>query len=618
MAKGSRFPHGEDAKVREMRTAETILNIIQDRGKRKLPLDDVYRQLYNPDMYLRSYAKLYPNDGAMTPGITEETVDGWSMEKVAAIIVAIRDERWQWTPVKRVLIDKPKGGKRPLGLPVWSDKVVQDIIRSILEAYYEPQFTKHSHGFRPKRGCHTALKEIDEVWQGTKWFIEGDIKGCFDNIDHTTLMNILRENIQDNRFLRLIEGALKAGYCEEWKYHPSLSGSPQGGIVSPILSNIYMDRLDRFVQDMLIPEYTRGTRRKEGEEYRRLHSLSTYYRNTGRIERAEELRKAMQQYPSVDPNDEEYRRLRYVRYADDFLLGYAGTMAEATEIKEKIAAFLRTQLTLTLSADKTLITHASTGRARFLGYEIGTMYCQTKFDKLRKRAVNGKIGLYIPEDVLQKKRKRYLRDGKAHHRTELMNDSEYDIIIRYQAEYRGLVQYYTLAQNRSRLGYVGFTMETSLLKTLASKGRTTFAKTLKRLKSTTQSPHGPRKCLKLTIERAGQRPLVAIFGGLSLRRKQTAIKDQVLMPYIRRRSEIVERLLNNTCEVCGSKEHIQMHHVRHLADLNKKGRREKPPWMKIMIARKRKSIPLCKRCHDDVHFNRPTFRKTRRLESRVP
>jgi group II intron reverse transcriptase/maturase len=618
MAKGSRFPHGEDAKVREMRTAETILNIIQDRGKRKLPLDDVYRQLYNPDMYLRSYAKLYPNDGAMTPGMTEETVDGWSMEKVAAIIVAIRDERWQWTPVKRVLIDKPKGGKRPLGLPVWSDKVVQDIIRSILEAYYEPQFSKHSHGFRPKRGCHTALKEIDEVWQGTKWFIEGDIKGCFDNIDHTLLMNILRENIHDNRFLRLIEGALKAGYCEEWKYHPSLSGSPQGGIVSPILSNIYMDRLDRFVQDTVIPEYTRGTRRKEGEEYRRLHSLSTYYRNTGRIERAEELRKAMQQYPSVDPNDEEYRRLRYVRYADDFLLGYAGTLAEATEIKEKIAAFLRTQLNLTLSADKTLITHASTGRARFLGYEIGTMYCQTKFDKLRKRAVNGKIGLYIPEDVLQKKRQRYLRDGKVHHRTELMNDSEYDIIIRYQAEYRGLVQYYTLAQNRCRLGYVGFTMETSLLKTLASKGRTTFAKTLKRLKSTTQSPHGPRTCLKLTIERAGQRPLVAIFGGLSLRRKQTAIKDQVLMPYIRRRSEIVERLLNNTCEVCGSKEHIQMHHVRHLADLNKKGRREKPLWMKIMIARKRKSIPLCKRCHDDVHFNRPTFRKTRRLESRVP
>ncbi len=601
-----------------MRTAETILNIIQDRGKRKLPLDDVYRQLYNPDLYLRSYAKLYKNDGAMTPGTTGETVDGMSLDKIDRVIAAMRYERWQWPPAKRVYIDKPKGGKRPLSMPDWSPKVVQDIIRSILEAYYEPQFSDHSHGFRPHRGCQTALTEIHNLWVGTKWFLEGDIKGCFDNIDHHTLMHILRESIHDNRFLRLIEGALKAGYCEEWTYHPSRSGSPQGGIVSPILSNIYMDRLDRFAQDTLIPEYTRGTRRKEGEEYRRLHSLSTYYRNTGRIERAEELRKAMQQYPSVDPNDEEYRRLRYVRYADDFLLGYAGTMAEATAIKEKIAAFLRTQLTLTLSADKTLSTHARTGRGRFLGYAIGTMYCQTKFDKLRKRAVNGKIGLYIPEDVLQKKRQRYLRDGKAHHRTARMNESEYDIIIRYQAEYRGLVQYYTLAQNRSRLGYVGFTMETSLLKTLASKGRTMFAKTRKRWKSTTQSPHGPRKCLKLTIERAGQRPLVAIFGGLSLRRKQTAMKDQVLMPYIRRRSEIVERLLNNTCEVCGSKEHIQMHHVRHLADLNKKGRREKPPWMKIMIARKRKSIPLCKRCHDDVHFNRPTFRKTRRLESRVP
>ena len=190
----------------------------------------------------------------MTPGITEETVDGWSGEKVAKILEAIRDERWQWTPVKRVFIDKPKGGKRPLGLPVWSDKVVQDIIRSILEAYYEPQFSTYSHGFRPKRGCHTALNEVVETWMGSQWFIEGDIKGCFDNIDHAILMNILRENIQDNRFLRLIEGALKAGYCEEWTFHPSLSGSPQGGIVSPILSNISMNRFDRCVHDTVIPE----------------------------------------------------------------------------------------------------------------------------------------------------------------------------------------------------------------------------------------------------------------------------------------------------------------------------------------------------------------------------
>jgi len=172
--------HGKDVKVREMRTADTILNIIQDRGKRQLPLDDVYRQLSNPDMYLRSYAKLYKNKGAMTPGITEETVDGMSMAKIAKIIEAIRQEKWHWTPVRRVLKDKPKGGKRPLGMPIWSDKVVQDIVRSLLEAYYEPQFSTHSHGFRPQRGCQTALAEIHNVWVGTKWFIEGDIKGCFD------------------------------------------------------------------------------------------------------------------------------------------------------------------------------------------------------------------------------------------------------------------------------------------------------------------------------------------------------------------------------------------------------------------------------------------------------
>src|SRR5215510_15004224 len=216
-----------------MRTADTILNIIQDRGKRGLPLEDVYRQLYNPAMYLRAYARIQSNEGAMTPGITEETVDGMSQAKIAKIIEAIRYERWRWTPVRRVEIPKSNGKMRPLGMPTWSDKMVQEVIRSILEAYYEPQFSKHSHGFRPKRGCHTALTDIRNVWVGTKWFIEGDIKGCFDNIDHTILMNILRENIQDNRFLRLIEGALKAGYCEEWTYHPSLSGSPQGGIVSP-------------------------------------------------------------------------------------------------------------------------------------------------------------------------------------------------------------------------------------------------------------------------------------------------------------------------------------------------------------------------------------------------
>ena len=598
-------------KVREMRTAETILNIIQDRGKRRLPLDDVYRQLYNPDMYLRSYTKLYKNDGAMTPGTTGETVDGMSLEKIDRVIGAIRCEQWKWPPVRRIYIEKPKGGKRPLGMPDWSPKVVQDIIRSILEAYYEPQFSDRSHGFRPKKGCQTALTEIYNIWKGTKWFIEGDIKGCFDNIDHYTLMNILRENIHDNRFLRLIEGSLKAGYCEDWKYHPSLSGSPQGGIVSPILSNIYMDRLDKFVENTLIPEHTQSERREEHPIYGQLNNQLATARRQGNLERIKALWREMKRYPSQNPDDPGYRRLRYVRYADDFLLGFAGPLVEAHQIKERISTFLATELKLTLSAEKTLITHAQTGRARFLGYEIGIMECPTKLDRTRgTRTVNGKVGMYIPKDVIQAKRKRYLRDGEPIHRTELINDSKYDIIYRYQGEYRGLVNYYGMAQNLAELGYIRWTMETSLLKTLACKNQTSVMKETKRLQSTIETPEGPRKCLKLVIQREKKNPLVAIFGGLPLkRRKNPPIEDRVILPYARITSEIVERLLNDTCEVCGSKENVEMHHVRHLKDLNKKGKREMPLWMKIMISRKRKSIPLCRRCHDDIHHNRPESKR---------
>jgi group II intron reverse transcriptase/maturase len=583
-----------------MRTAETILNIIQDRGKRKLPLDDIYRQLYNPDMYLRGYARTYKNDGALTQGITSETVDGMSQEKIAKIIEAIRFERWQWTPVRRIEIPKSNGKMRPLGIPTWSDKLLQEVIRSILEAYYEPQFSRHSHGFRSNRGCQTALNEIHDTWAGTKWFIEGDIKGCFDNIDHTILMQILRENINDNRFLRLIEGLLKAGYCEEWTYYPSYSGTPQGGIVSPILANIYMDRLDQFVQGTLIPEHTKGNERKDHPRYHTLISLARYYRRRDQLEKAETLRREAQQFPSRDPNDQEYRRLRYIRYADDFLLGLIGTKTEAEEIKNRVAAFLGTKLNLTLADEKTLITHAHTERARFLGYEIGIMPSQTKFDRRRQRVINGKVGLYIPEDVIQKKRKRHLRDEKPSARIELINDSEYDIIYRYQGEYRGLVEYYGMAHNIAQLGYVRWTMESSLLKTLAAKSDTTVEKIAKRLETTTKTPEGPRKCLRLTIPREGKKPLICTFGGIPLKRRmKAAIKDQVIHPYANKRTEIIERLLKDTCEICGSKERIEMHHVRKLADLNKK--REKPLWMKIMIARKRKSIPLCKRCHVDIH-----------------
>jgi group II intron reverse transcriptase/maturase len=242
-----------------MRTADQVLSIIHERGKRGLPLERVYRLLFNPALYLKAYGKIYRNNGALTPGSTEETVDGMSMSTIEAIIEALRYERYHWTPARRIYIEKRHSKKkRPLGLPSWSNKLLQEVMRLILSAYYEPQFSPSSHGFRPGRGCHTALSEIYHKWVGTKWMVEGDIAQCFDALDHSVLLSILSENIHDGRFLRLIEGLLKAGYLEEWRYHATYSGSPQGGILSPLLANIYLDKLDKFVETTLAPACTRG------------------------------------------------------------------------------------------------------------------------------------------------------------------------------------------------------------------------------------------------------------------------------------------------------------------------------------------------------------------------
>ena len=250
-----------------MRDAATVLSIIRERGKRGLPLEDIYRQLYNPELYLYAYARLYSNDGAMTQGATHETVDAMSLRKIETIIDAIRHERYRWTPVKRIYIPKKNGKMRPLGIPSWSDKLLQEVIRLLLEAYYEPQFSEYSHGFRPERGCHTALTKIKETWTGTKWFLEGDITQCYDCIDHQVLLSLLREKLHDNRFLRLLDHLLQAGYLEDWRYHKTLSGTPQGSIVSPILSNIYLDKLDKYVETRLIPQYTREKQRRHNGPY---------------------------------------------------------------------------------------------------------------------------------------------------------------------------------------------------------------------------------------------------------------------------------------------------------------------------------------------------------------
>jgi group II intron reverse transcriptase/maturase len=384
-----------------MRKADIILNIHRERGSKGLPLELVYKHLFNPEFYLQAYGKIYRHLGAGTKGTTDETVDGMDLQKIQRIIDLLRQERYRWTPVRRTEIPKANGMMRPLGIPTWSDKLVQEAIRTLLEPDYEQRFSHLSHGFRPQRGCHSALRTVS-TWKGTIWFIEGDIKGCFDNIDHTVLLEIIQRDIHDGRLGGVIDGLLRAGYMENWQYHETLSGTPQGGIISPLLANIYLNELDRYVEDTLIPAYTRGRRRRLNRKYENLFYRIGAARKQGNDALARTLVQRQRQLPANDGFDPDYRRLRYLRYADDFLLGFAGPKHEAEAIREQLAEFLEQRLKLSLSMEKTLITHAVDEKAKFLGYEITATRSNTRVSHTGKRTVNGCIALLMPRETVNK------------------------------------------------------------------------------------------------------------------------------------------------------------------------------------------------------------------------
>jgi group II intron reverse transcriptase/maturase len=593
-----------------MQRADTILDIYQKRGSKGLPLERVYRHLFDPELFLRAYGKIYRNAGAMTKGSTEETVDGMSLRRVHDVIGFLRTERYDWTPVRRTSIPKANGKKRPLGIPTWGDKLVQEVLRALLEAYYEQRFSDLSHGFRPGRSCHTALRQIRERWKGTVWFIEGDIKGCFDNIDHAVLLEIIRRDIHDGRLVRLIEGLLRAGYMEDWRFHDTTSGTPQGGILSPLLANIYLNDLDKFVEDTLIPANTRGSRRRANPAYKRLsHQIEAA---SGREDpvTVKRLRQERREVMAVDPCDPGHRRLRYVRYADDFLLGFVGPKSEAEEIRRRIGEYLGRRLKLTLSPDKTLITHAADGHAKFLGYEITVTRerdCLVRDrNGTQKRHANGCIALLMPQEVCRKYRGRFSEGGKIVHRAELLADSDYTILQRYQSVLRGVYNYYCMATNVSRrMRIITWVLETSLTKTLASKYRVSVNRIYE--KYLAKAPE--TRALQVVVERPGKTALVATFGGIPFRRIPEGLGGEEFrfaaawFKHGGRRTEVVQRLTAGECELCGEGP-VEVHHLRRLADIDRPGRRPKEEWERIMAARKRKTLVVCMECHDRIHAGR--------------
>lgn len=584
-----------------MRDAATVLSIIRERSERGLPLEDAYGMLYNPTLYLYAYGRISSNHGAMTAGVTDETVDGMTLAKIHAIIALIRREAYRWTPVRRTQIPKKNGKTRPLGIPTWSDKLLQEAMRLILEAHYEPRLSTHSHGFRPGRGCHTALREVTH-WTATKWFVEGDIKGCFDNIDHEVLLSILAETIHDNRFLRLIRHMLQAGYVENWVYGKTMSGTPQGGVISPILANVYLDKLDQYVETELKPAYTRGKGRRVSRPYNALREQAKRARQCGQLDKARQLRKGSPRLPSRDPNDPNFRRLWYVRYADDFLIGFIGPKEEAREIKQKLKDMLQGTLHLEMSAEKTLITHATTDMARFLGYQVTV---QQRWDYITKgrRSANGRIALRLPADVVIDYARQYMIGGRPKRNHLLEHESDFTIVRQYGSIFRGLYNYYALATNVSWLNRVQWAMQQSLLHTLADKHKTSVLRIIKRYRAVVEHEDGARRGLAVRIEREGKAPLVASFGGEPITRKPMATLSDI-KPYLGpriKRNERINRLLHETCELCGSREPVQGHHIRKLADLERYGKRP-PAWAFLMSARHRKTLFVCRSCHEAIHY----------------
>lgn len=605
-----------------MQTAEQILQAMQKLGQKRMPLTRVYRCLFSEDLFLAAYDKIARNQGALTAGTDNDTADGMNLEGIRRIIAQLRTEQFRFHPVRRIHIPKKRGGTRALGMPNFTDKLVQEAVRLLLEAYYEPRFRNSSHGFRPGRGCHTALACLKNKFEGAAWFIEGDIRGCFDNIDHQILVDILARDIQDGRLLNLIRMLLEAGYMEDWHYHRTYSGTPQGGVLSPLLANIYLNELDAYIEDTLIPQYTRGTRRATNLEYARLNYYIKVARQAGDAKRVKELEQQRRQLPSQDVTDPNYRRLQYIRYADDFILSVIGSKAEAENIKAAIGAFLQHTLHLEMSASKTLITHARTEHAHFLGYAISISHADDKLSPrtgtlTKTRGRNGNIRLGIPFGKVDELARRYLRNGKPIHEAGLLAFSDAQIMEVYQQRFRGIAQYYKYAVDRNKLGKLKYVMEISLTKTLANKFRTKVTEIYKKYKGTRTVDGYTYKVLRVDVPtKNGTRTIY--WGGISLKIVKPgseAIDDRIgIRNFVANsRTDLVQRLKANECEICGATEKCDVHHIRKLANLKERwrGKREKPDWVVRMIALRRKTLVVCEKCHAKIHAGRPKAQTSR-------
>jgi len=604
-----------------MQKAEVVLAILSKESMQSqdFVFDRLYRNLFNPDFYMLAYSNLYAKEGNMTPGTDGKTIDGFNIGQIGRIIEKLKNETYYPKPSRRTYIPKKNGKKRSLGIPSFEDKLVQEVLRMILVAIYEPIFKETSHGFRPGRSCHTALLAIKTTCKGTTWAVEGDIKGFFDNIDHEILLKLLSKKIADGRIIELVRRFLKAGYFEFHQVRYSLTGTPQGGIISPVLANIYLHELDVFMENLCSKHSTNARSKRQNPEYHKLNNARYFARKQGDYALADRLLLEMRKLPAHDPMDPNYIRVKYFRYADDFLVMINGSKELARTLKENIGVFLKESLHLELSEEKTLITHLSSENVRFLGYEIAKAQADTavSVDSIgrKKRTVNGTIQLLVPGDVIETKLKRFRSGKKPIRRPERINNPVLDILTAYNAEMQGLYNYYRLATDvGKKLNKFKFYHYGSLLKTIANKEKKQISRVL--------AKYG------ITVPRRQGTGVRKIFGvrymtknGLQTRtyfneplcKMDTPCPGKgadgvVTYAYTSVRHQILDRYNAKKCELCGHESNnsrdFEIHHVRKLKDIKQKYAKRGasiPQWAFKMAGLNRKTLVVCKPCHGKIH-----------------
>jgi group II intron reverse transcriptase/maturase len=555
-------------------------------------------------LHILAYERLKSKPGNMTPGTDGQTLDGFSLEKIHKTIESLKTEQYHPSPVRRTYIAKGGNqGKRPLGVPAPREKIIQECLRLILEAIYEPSFHNNSHGFRPGRSCHTALEKLRRNWVGTKWVLKIDIAACFEQIDHHRLVDILREKIDDDRFINLIRKFLKAGYLENWQYHQTFSGTPQGSVVSPILTNVYLNKLD-WKLEAICQRYSQGQERKTNKAYRGLLRQRKQLLSQGETDLSQrkmlntELRVLNQdilQTPAFDYNDASYIRVKFLRYADDIALGVIGPKALAEQIREEIATFLEKNLKLELNRNKTALVHLATERARFLGYDFKTAGPRFRRQNLRQRGsihnvtrtvktTTGNIKLLVPLKDLTRKLKKYMANGLPSRIKAYSNQPVDHIIDHYNGVIRGWYNYYQLAENVSRLNYTRYVLKYSLVRTLAHKERSSVRKIFRK--------YGQ----DITYIKPSGRPTHFFNQPLTQVKKTKSGKANLDLIPTWGPKYTQSRLFDN-CAICNSPNQVEMHHVRHI---RKRGQKQQG-FNLYMAAINRKQVPVCRKCHQDIH-----------------